>query len=211
MQKLNIQNFKTGIALTIILSVVLFAINVAIGKDELFLLLNDDLGKTADRIFVFFTFLGDGIWWIAALILFFLFRKKFLALLFSSFIISEIFVESFKYLILPNEARPIKAIGDQTLIHTVTGVEMHTVASFPSGHTTQAFIFFLLACLMVDKKWIVAIGYLYAILIGYSRIYLAQHFPIDVAGGMIIASISVLLSLVIFQNWFSQKNKKALQ
>jgi len=143
------------------------------------------------------------------LILFILFRRKFLPLLLFSFLFSEIFIESFKYFILPNEPRPITAIANSKLIHTVAGVELHTIASFPSGHTTQAFIFFLLACLMIDKKWIVSIGFLYAALVGYSRIYLAQHFPRDVAGGMFFASISVLLSVLIYQKWF--ENKKALQ
>jgi len=211
MQQLNNQNFKTGIILTIITGVFLFIINSIIGKDELFLLLNEDLGKTADEIFVFFTFLGDGIWWIVALTLFYFFRKRYLPLLFLSFIISEIFVESCKFWLMPNEPRPIKAIANLSSIHTVTGVEMHTVSSFPSGHTTQAFVFFLLACLMINKKWIVAVGFLYAVLIGYSRIYLAQHFPRDVAGGMLFACISVIVSVLIYQQWFNHKNKKALQ
>jgi len=209
MEKLSLDQFKSGLIMTITGSFLLFLFSWIIGKDELFLLLNADLGKGADYLFIFFTFLGDGIWWILILILFILFRRKFLPLLLFSFLFSEIFIESFKYFILPNEPRPITAIANSKLIHTVAGVELHTIASFPSGHTTQAFIFFLLACLMIDKKWIVSIGFLYAALVGYSRIYLAQHFPRDVAGGMFFASISVLLSVLIYQKWF--ENKKALQ
>lgn len=209
MQQLSISNLKKGLALTLISALVIFIFNLIIGKDELFLLLNVDLGKAADYFFVFFTFLGDGVWWIVALILFVLFKRKFLPLLFFSFIFSEIFIELFKTLLLPNEPRPIKAIADKGLIHTVTGVELHSIGSFPSGHTTQAFIFFLLACLIINKKWIVAVGFFYALLIGYSRIYLSQHFPRDVAGGMLFAGISVLLSLIIYKKWF--ENKNALQ
>lgn len=210
MQQLSISNFKKGLALTLITSLVIFIFNFIIGKNELFLLLNADLGKAADYIFTFFTFLGDGVWWTILLLLFIFFRKKFLPVLLFSFLFSEIFIESFKNFILPNEPRPIKAIAGKGLIHTVNGVELHSIGSFPSGHTTQAFIFFLLACLMIDKKWIVPAGFFYALLIGYSRIYLAQHFPRDVAGGMLFASISVLLSIFIYKKFFF-KNKNALQ
>ena len=209
MEKLSLDQFKVGLIMTIAGALLLFLFNWLIGKNELFLLLNEDLGKGADYLFIFFTFLGDGIWWILILILFILFRRNFLPLLLFSFAFSEIFIESFKNFIIPNELRPITAIADTKLIHTVAGVELHTIGSFPSGHTTQAFIFFLLGCLMIKKKWILPVGFLYALLVGYSRIYLAQHFPRDVAGGMLFAGISVLLALLIFHRWF--ENKKALQ
>jgi len=209
MEKLSLHQFKAGLIMTLTGSFLLFLFSWIIGKDQLFLLLNEDLGKGSDYLFIFFTFLGDGIWWIPILILFILFRRKFLPLLLFSFVFSEIFIESFKYFILPNEPRPITAIANSKLIHTVAGVELHTIASFPSGHTTQAFIFFLLGCLMIDKKWIVSLGFFYAVWVGFSRIYLAQHFPRDVAGGMLFASISVLLSVLLYQKWF--ENKKALQ
>ena len=209
MEKLSLVQFKKGLILTLTTAGILFLLNGLIGKNELFLLLNADMGKLADHLFNFITYMGDGIWWILILIVFILFRIKFLPVLFFSFAFSEIFIESFKYFILPGEPRPITAIADTNLIHTVTGVELHTIASFPSGHTTQAFIFYLLACLMINKKWIVAIGFLYAALIGYSRVYLAQHFPRDLAGGMLFASISVFLSVLIYKKWFEQK--KALQ
>jgi hypothetical protein len=44
---------------------------------------------------------------------------------------------------------------------------------------------------------VLILGALFAIGCGYSRIYLAQHFPLDVAGGMIVAIITVLTSLYL--------------
>ena len=111
MEKLSLDQFKAGLIMTIAGALLLFLFNWCIGKNELFLLLNEDLGKGADYLFIFFTFLGDGIWWIAMLILFILFRKKFLPLLLFSFAFSEIFIESFKNFIIHNEPRPITAIA----------------------------------------------------------------------------------------------------
>lgn len=209
MSQLSIRNFKAGLMLTFISSAILFVLNIFLGTNKFFLLLNTDLGNIADRIFVFFTFLGDGIWWVALTLLFIFYRRNLWPLLLFSFLFSELFIRSFKTVLMPDEARPFKAIADSSLIHTVKGVEIFSIGSFPSGHTTQAFIFYLLACLVIDKKWMVPLGFLYAGLIGYSRVYLAEHFPRDVAGGMFFAGISVLISYLIYSKWFEQK--KALQ
>jgi membrane-associated phospholipid phosphatase len=45
-------------------------------------------------------------------------------------------------------------------------------------------------------------------LVGYSRIYLAQHFPVDVAGGIIAAIIAVFISLKIQQRVAKKYQKK---
>ncbi len=184
--------FLTGITALILLSC-----SFLYGKIDLFLLLNGNLGKPADLFFKFWTNMGDGVWWVVVLILFILFRKERLSLLIGSFVCSELLIQLFKSILFPDQPRPIKAITDGSIIHTVPGVELHLISSFPSGHTVEIFTFFLLACLLINRRWILPIGFVYALLVGYSRIYLAQHFPLDVAGGMIIAMLSVSTALFI--------------
>ena len=71
--------------------------------------------------------------------------------------------------------------------------------SFPSGHTGTAFCI-LLIVVMFAKSWLTCWGmFLYAMLVGYSRVYLAQHFPLDVGASMLIALISVLIVDKIFK------------
>jgi membrane-associated phospholipid phosphatase len=41
----------------------------------------------------------------------------------------------------------------------------------------------------------------------YSRVYLGQHFPMDLGGGIIVAVMSVQLSIVIHQKISNQKIK----
>jgi len=131
--------------------------------------------------------------------LFALKRKDVFPLLLGTFAISTIIAQGVKNFLLPDQPRPTKAISDASLIHTVAGVDIHTIGSFPSGHTTTAFCIYFLFCLLLPKKWWIAVGLLYALLVGYSRVYLAQHFPVDVAGGIVAAIISVYLSLKIQQ------------
>jgi membrane-associated phospholipid phosphatase len=71
---------------------------------------------------------------------------------------------------------------------------MHQLSSFPSGHTATAFTIFLLTIYLFDQKKLILIGLIYAMLCGYSRIYLGQHFPMDVGGGIIVAIITIEIS-----------------
>ncbi|MBX2930902.1 MAG: phosphatase PAP2 family protein [Chitinophagaceae bacterium] len=206
LQKQDYSNFWLGCIITFITSVILFFLNYTLGKHPFFLLLNNDLGIGADYFFKFYTNVGDGIIWAILLLIFLKYKKQYIPLLISSFIISTILVQICKYLILPNEPRPIAAIEETALIHTVLGLEPHRISTFPSGHSASAFCFFLIACIVITKKWIVPVGFIGALLVGYSRVYLAQHFPFDVAAGMITAIISVMASLAV-QQWWTKKKK----
>ena len=90
----------------------------------------------------------------------------------------------------------------------VEGVHLHHYHSFPSGHTTAAFALFMTLCLLTDKKPLHFIYFILAALGGYSRIYLSQHFAIDVFAGSIIGVTGALLAgyLVnkIQANWANQ-------
>ena len=190
-----------------LISLILFIFSYYYGKNNSFLLLNTDLGISADHFFNFFSNLGDGLLWIP-LVVYFIYKegKKMLPFLISSFAITTAFTQACKYLIVPDELRPTAAITNE-FIHTVKGVTVHLTASFPSGHTATAFVFYLTFCLVFENKlWLIA-GLLYALTVGYSRIYLAQHFPYDVAAGIVVAIVSVIFSLLI-QNWFDKRKKQ---
>jgi membrane-associated phospholipid phosphatase len=194
---LNRTNFRIAVVFCVVLAVFILSLSFYLGKNEFFLLLNNDYGKTVDHFFKYFTHLGDGLLWIVWLAGIFLTkRKRLLPLIISAFILTTIFTQFFKYVILPDEARPSKAITDTSQVHFVQGVTLHSINSFPSGHTATAFTFVLLIALTVKRKDIIALAIIVAMLVGYSRIYLAQHFPLDVAAGIIIAVCSVSCAVV---------------
>ena len=70
---------------------------------------------------------------------------------------------------------------------------------FPSGHTSAAFAMMLCIALIVKDKTLSAIFCIVAILIGYSRIYLSQHFAEDVLLGSVIGVISALALYPLYQ------------
>jgi len=84
----------------------------------------------------------------------------------------------------------------------VQAVELHSWYSFPSGHTTAFFAFFAtLAFLYAEEKTVPCkqefglLCLIMAALGGYSRIYLSQHFLLDVTVGM---TIGVICSVFVF-------------
>ncbi|MBS1627907.1 MAG: phosphatase PAP2 family protein [Bacteroidetes bacterium] len=209
MHKLNIKQFKTATFLTLGLGVSIFILNYFIGTNNFFLLLNTNLGIVADYFFHYYTYLGDGVFWIPVLLIVYFYKREYLILVIAAILFSTVFTHIFKNWLMQGEPRPTKAITDLSLIHVVKGVALHSIDSFPSGHSTTAFCFYLLTCLFFNKKWVVVIGLIFALLVGYSRIYLAQHFPRDVAGGMLVAVISIALSIKIQSiDWASRYSKK---
>lgn len=74
--------------------------------------------------------------------------------------------------------------------------------SFPSGHTTASFSIATVLALNIPKIW--PLAYLFAIIIGISRIYLAVHYPTDVAAGLILGiGTSVLVHYYLL--WIIEK------
>lgn len=197
MKILNTPSYNNGALLSSGLGIMLIVLSLLGGKIELFLLLNEDLGIAADYFFHYLTYLGDGIIWVPLAMLIFIYKKQLFPLLLATIIISTLIVQGSKKFVFPNEARPSAAITNLTQIHTVDGVELHKTNSFPSGHNTTIFSVYLIVCLVLSARYFWIIGFLIAAMVGYSRIYLAQHFPLDAGAGMLTAVVSVHLSLLI--------------
>lgn len=79
--------------------------------------------------------------------------------------------------------------------------------SFPSGHTSTAFA--TAASLSINfKKWYVVVpAYAWAASVGYSRLYLGQHYPTDVLAGAAIGVGSAYLSNWLNKKYFAKQKK----
>ena len=87
----------------------------------------------------------------------------------------------------------------------VEAVNLHSWHSFPSGHTTAFFAFFATLAFLYSaeknvpcKQEFGLLCLILAILGGYSRIYLSQHFLLDVTTGMGIGVVSTVCIYYIF-------------
>jgi undecaprenyl-diphosphatase len=84
-------------------------------------------------------------------------------------------------------------------------LQIETNASFPSIHTTNAFIFYFLVIYLFSsriKNQIIRYSvslmlFLLAYLVAFSRIYLGVHYPSDVLGGICVAGICLCFAWVL--------------
>jgi len=81
-----------------------------------------------------------------------------------------------------------------------------TGQSFPSGHTSIAFATATSLALEYKKWYVVVPAYLWAAGVGYSRLYLGEHYPTDVLAGAVVGAGSAWLSHWLTKKVFKTRN-----
>lgn len=105
--------------------------------------------------------------------------------------------------------RPLKYFNKAAWVHHQSHWPILMEHSFPSGHSAGAFSFFVFITMLLPrnyKGW----GFLFfclALLVGYSRIYLAAHFFADVYVGSIIGTV---VAIVVFNIMLPYRKKVSL-
>lgn len=172
-------------------------------KSAGFLLLNTYHCRFLDVLFKILTNLGDGVLSILLIItLFILKKRKKASTLLIAYASSSLLAQLTKRIFdLP---RPRLMLEQQNINYAnfVPGVILHDHHSFPSGHTASAFALATVLVLVFKKYKISIPCILMAFLIGYSRIYLAQHFLLDVLVG---AALGVICSLLGYYQVYDLK------
>jgi undecaprenyl-diphosphatase len=79
--------------------------------------------------------------------------------------------------------------------------------SFPSGHTAVAFSV-ATSVYLNSHKWYLAVpAFAWASGVGYSRLYLGQHYPSDVLAGAVVGAGSAIAAHWLHKKFFSGKKK----
>ena len=182
---------------------------LAFRKADLHILFNQWHTSFFDKIFKQLTYLGDGTIYLLILAILLFYNYRWSIIFTCAVLISGILVIVGKNSLFPDTYRPTKyfELYQNYQLHLVKGVDLHSLHSFPSGHTTTAFTIFVMLALLVRNNALKFLCFLLAFLVGYSRVYLSQHFLIDVFTGSIIGTGCVLM----FWHYFDRFDQSWLE
>jgi membrane-associated phospholipid phosphatase len=177
------------------------------GKVGTFLLFNPVHNEWLNHFFKAETFLGDGWFSIILGVLLILTREKERGMqVLAGFALSGLLAQLIKNFVYA--PRPMALIPGSTYPYFLPDYTLNAWNSFPSGHTTSVFCFTAIMAWTSSsntfKFWLAII----ALLTGYSRVYLGQHFPDDVISGALLGLFTAY-AIRVFWPTLSRSQSKA--
>ncbi len=198
-----------GIAYLVLL-VYVFGLQYVYPKVELHLWLNSWHTGLLDTFFKYYSMMAEGLLYVLALLPL-LWKKKEMTIFFA---ISELaagaVVQLLKFVISTQRPASVFENYQNVCLPVVEGVDLHHYSSFPSGHSSTFFVFFTCCAIILAYHYLqsaqknnlrTAVLFNLSLLVllvlaalgGYSRIYLSQHFMLDVWVGSIIGFVTPFL------------------
>ena len=160
-----------------------------------------------DVFFTYATFFGDGFIYIPVLLYAVIFNRKYFIPLAAGVLFCTILAQGVKRIV--NAPRPIHMEDRGIVIRKIEGQNINRQHSFPSGHTSTAFTVALMFVTIIKRKaWAIILPAI-AILVAYSRVYLAQHYVTDVLGGMTVGLIASYCALWVFQAYLKRTGRES--
>ena len=182
-------------------------------KTDIHLFFNNYHSAFGDSFFVVANFFGEWQFVVIAILLCAILKNYYSSLLmFVAFAFNGMFVQFLKKMVFTGYLRP-KPYFDKlnstviTKLNFVADVEINSYNSFPSGHTTQAFTIFLVLALLSKNGFVAFVCFWLALLSGFSRIYLQQHFLGDVYVGSIIATFLTFIFFFTFEKYLKENER----
>jgi membrane-associated phospholipid phosphatase len=183
-------------------------------KGDTILYLNQYYSTFTVALFTFFTRLGEWAGFLIPFVYFMVFKPiKYQIGFLLVGLLTLVLVYFFKHIVYPDTLRPI-VFFEQHMVELINRPDMplNRKHTFPSGHTTAGFAYFFYAALCADKRIFTMLFFALAFLVGFSRIFLAQHFVSDVVAGSAlgVAIATLVYFYIIYKNSFNKPffNKK---
>lgn len=154
-----------------------------------------------DNFYKYFTHVGDGIFAviIGVLLLFKNVREGMYVLI--SYALAGSTASLIKW--SENYTRPHHVFSyykKHITIRYVDGIEMLGENSFPSGHSTTAFVLFTSLALITKNQLLKIVFLVLALNAAFSRTYLSQHWLVDITAGSIIGLAYATIIYFVFYN-----------
>lgn len=202
---MNFRKFlKTNATVIIVYGFLLAAMGVVqilYRQGIIILWVNKHHSAWADVFFKYATYLGDGRFCAAVGLLALGWSRRKGALILATFVVSGLISLLIKTQFFPQEPRPGQYFAKTlTYLHRVEGVELYLWNSFPSGHTTSAFGLYVLLVLWTQNPVLKCFWLLLAVVVAYSRMYLLQHFLVDVWAGSLLGTAVAVIFYQRFSN-----------
>ena len=170
-----------------------------VSKSEIHLALNFYHNSIFDQLFQYVTWLGE--WppfFIGPLLLFY--RYRWAIIFIAGNVLAFGITQLLKHTLFSDALRPVAYFQNSNVhLKLVQGVENWLDNSFPSGHTTTAFATFFCLALITNDRLNKFLFFFVALSVGYSRIYLSQHFFDDIYAGSIVGVLSVGIAWLFMQ------------
>jgi len=173
-------------------------------KGDVVLWLNQNSSELFDTFFQSITHLGEGFLFVVPILVALFIRYRLALTGAIAFALTGIFCFLCKHIIFSGMPRPNSFFNNEELVNLIPDFDYHCQNSFPSGHTTTAFAMFFFTALIVNKKWCSVLCIVLAILVALSRVYLLQHFFVDVFVGSLIGVVSVLMACAWINKYASK-------
>ena len=134
----------------------------------------------------------------------------------SAMILSALSTQALKHLfVAPRPVTWFASNCPDIQLPLVDGVQMNLWYSFPSGHTTSFFALAFVASILLTKKMSIVncqlsimlqvALFVLATLGAYSRIYLSQHFALDVFAGVLVGTLIPIICYAVLYRFEDKK------
>ncbi|HEY4322797.1 MAG TPA: phosphatase PAP2 family protein [Mucilaginibacter sp.] len=198
--KVVLDRIKLFFILYLLLLIAALLIKCIYSREQIYFTVNSLNSAWADYLAPYITDIGEGwtIMILSAIWALFNYRQAFLMA--TSYGVTSIIAQVVKRIF--DAPRPRLYFKDQlSRIHFVKGVDILSYHSFPSGHTVTAFSAAVVATYLCKNKSWGVLFLLIAILVGFSRMYLSEHFFEDVTAGSVLG----VLITAFWINWLDGK------
>lgn len=177
---------------------------------EFVLWLNSLHNPAWDFFFKYWTHTGDAIFFSIVAVALIVFKRRFGLILALAGISVAIISSFFKYVLFAEAQRPILYFKGYEVLEFVEGVNVLSQYSFPSGHAMAVFALASFVALMLQNNNYSSILFIGATLTSVSRVYLVQHFLIDIMAGSLIGITIGIIFYMSFEKYLNKEPTDAI-